>query len=66
MKINLKKWDKQVIEYIQDKIDMSEISKMLTISFPFNIQQIGLKIKRKYPHLHWSVYELDPLLITRC
>lgn len=59
-KRNFKKWDKVVIEYIDKEIDIINISKMLTISFPFNIQEIGLKIKRKYSHLHWVVYELDP------
>ena len=59
-KYNFKKWGTQVIDLVSRKKLINEKSKMLNISFPFDILRVGLKIKKKYPELYWVIYELDP------
>ena len=59
-KYNFKKWGEEVINLFSKKKLINEKSKILTISFPFDILKVGLKIKKKYPELYWLIYELDP------
>lgn len=57
---SLKRWGKSVISYIDDNFDENRLSNLITVSFPFNVNLIGYKLKKKYNHLRWSIYDLDP------
>lgn len=59
-KINFKKWEKEVIEIIHKRISIRKTTRLFTISFPFNVHNIGVRLKNKYPYLNWVIYELDP------
>jgi len=64
-RLNFDDWRNNVIEAISNDMDINSISILLTISFPFNVQQIGCKVKVLYPHLNWFIYELDPFAYNR-
>lgn len=53
-------WKSKIHNFIKDEFDISKFSILFTISFPFNILQIGYSIKSTYPFLKWVIYELDP------
>jgi len=58
-KIDFSHWKRKVVHEISS-LDVSNFSKLLTISFPFPILKIGYEIKRRFSHLEWFIYELDP------
>lgn len=63
--LNFRNWEMDIIKHISNNIDMQNISVLFTISFPFAVQEIGVKVKKMYPHLLWIVYELDPYAYNR-
>lgn len=59
-KYNFKKWELKVLELFSKKKLNAVESTLLTISFPFDILRVGLKVKKRYAAIKWIVYELDP------
>jgi hypothetical protein len=63
-KIDFNNWRRRVIREISN-FDISSFSKMLTISFPFPTLKIGYDLKKRFSHIEWFVYELDPYAYNR-
>lgn len=63
-KIDFHHWKRKVVHEISS-FDVSNFSKILTISFPLPILEIGYEIKRRFSHLEWFIYELDPYAYNR-
>lgn len=59
-KINFKKWNDDIIKYIKKRRVLKKNSILMTISFPFPVHEIGLKLKLEVKTINWIVYELDP------
>ncbi len=64
-KINFNDWKKKCINLIKKMLKEDNIKQIITISFPFEILEIGLTIKREFPSIKWVIYELDPFLYNK-
>lgn len=55
-----KGWNKYAFQKACEIIEKHDIKNILTTSPPHSTQLIGLKLKRKYPHINWIADFRDP------
>ena len=64
-RLDFRQWRREVEHYVAEEISFNKFTHLLTISFPFDIQMLGLALKKKHPSLRWFIYELDPFAYNR-